>query len=219
MPIVPVPGHGPLLFVHIPKTGGTSIESYFIKKGVDPTSMLSSDTWIPTHTAWKRGVSLQHQTFRDIVAHTKATGGSMKSLPKMCVVRNPYTRVVSDLFFNGLINDTSTAADVEIELKKYVDAYLNNEIAFDNHARPQVDMIRNRVNKILPGFRILRCETLTADMRALGFTDFNVHENRNRHQLDDTAYMNLLTDESIRIINEVYAEDFATFGYPMISNT
>lgn len=216
MPIVTVPGHGTILFVHIPKTGGTSIELYFMSKGVPDKQLLTTEKWVPTHKVWVRGVSLQHQRFQEIAAHAAASGIDITPLRKFAVVRNPYSRVISDLFFYRKITPRHSPAEVFRELKKYIDDYLRQPTAYDNHARPQSDLILDEQGQIDPSLCIMRCETLTADMRAYGFKDFNIVAQQNQYKLGESQYMNLLNKDSISLINTVYAVDFNNFGYPMI---
>src|SRR5579863_10557438 len=97
-----------ILFIHIPKTAGTSIEKYFSKKysiRFDTKSLfgfLEKNVIIPEQ--FDRTISLQHQTYTTIVKFKKELGIDINDSTKIItIVRNPYTRLVSDLFFNKLI--------------------------------------------------------------------------------------------------------------------
>ena len=216
MPLITSPDHGPIVFIHIPKTGGTSVEHYFIRKGVPPSCLITLDTWEPTHPAWKRGISLQHQLYRDIEIFAADTGTSLETCRKFTIVRNPYTRIVSDLFFFNLISPKSTPNEVTDAIKMYLKAYEKDNTAYDNHPRRQTDFIINNSRKLDLSIHIMRCERLIEDMRAFGFTDFDVHEQRNRYNMNETAYLNYLNKESLLIISRFYAADFAIFKYPLL---
>ena len=75
----------------------------------------------------------------------------------------------------------------------------------------------------------MRTETLTKDMRAHGFSDFNVKQNTLHHVIalpdmsEDTEqiqppckYIKYLNAASIQMINRYYREDFELFGYQMM---
>ena len=49
------------------------------------------------------------------------------------VVRNPYERMISELFYQKLINKTTSP----IEVEKILNNYLNSKEHYDNHKLPQ----------------------------------------------------------------------------------
>jgi hypothetical protein len=65
---------------------------------------------------------------------------------------------------------------------------------------------------------ILRTETLTADMKHLGFVDFNynLQTSKNCIESKETKYSAALNKRSIALINEYYRRDFELFGYSML---
>ena len=195
-----------LLFIHIPKTGGSSLEKYFSKKFEIP---LNESSLFSIHKKFK-GISYQHQTYNSIMTHfvPKMQGTNLTILT---IVRNPYHRIVSDLFFFDYINKHSTPVQVfnAINYK-----YLNKIGNHDNHKRPQYHfVIDQQTGKLIENITILKTETLTNDMHQLGYTDFNIktqssHINKN--------YMSFLNKQSIQLINRAYYWDFIYFKYPLI---
>ena len=124
-------------------------------------------------------------------------------------VRNPYTRIVSALFTNSIINITFTPDKVYSALQRWV------QTVNDNHTLPQSEFVVDALGNIVPNLCIVHQETLAEDMAKLGYTNFNVVENVNR-KLPKAYYMNYLNADSITLINTMYAKEFSMFGYDMI---
>lgn len=198
---------GAVLLVHIPKTGGTSVEHYFYNKYGIKHDITNFYGFVP-HVSH----SLQHCTYLELKQFHEQIDFNDPILRIISIVRNPYERVVSDLFFYKLISDKSTNDEVEVALRKY----FNDVYDYDNHRICQylylLDENRVMSDKIL----VLRTENLTDGMINLGYTDFQNNDNvtyRNRLE-----YMELLNGVSVEMINSYYREDFEYFGYCMKSH-
>jgi len=137
-------------------------------------------------------------------------------------IRNPYDRIISDLFFFNKININSSKEEVYNVIKIYLREYNNiiddnydNDHNYDNydndnHACPQYLFITDDNKQLIPNIKILHTETLNIDMHNLGYEDFNIKENCNSHKI---CYSNYLNNDSIKIINEFYHYDFELFNY------
>jgi hypothetical protein len=145
---------------------------------------------------------------------------------KFCVVRNPYSRVVSHWYsgsqrgvatekyrFEEVIGDTS--------FESYLEYLLNKESYSDRLNWPfevrQVDYMINTYDKILS------FERLDSEFRKLPFfkrktqllqINPTVTEWEKNPVVRDhwTSY---ITEASLKMINNYYAEDFDNFRYPM----
>jgi hypothetical protein len=210
MPVVTIPPI-PLtvVFIHIPKTGGTSVEQYFggkLGKTLDKNN-YSTEHIQPIPNSLDPNVSPQHQLF----------SGMVKVVDKfdICfsIVRNPYTRLISDLFFIGLINEKSSQQDVEVAILKYLTESIK---LYDYHHREQYKFLQNDQGEIDSRIKILKKEDLVNGMISIGFNDFNVYENQNRGNVAEDKYMSFLSDWSIKLINIFYKRDFELFDYNMI---
>ena len=200
-----------VLFIHIPKTGGTSIENYFYKKySIDRTlNTLYSDMRLVLSKH-----SLQHSTYKELYDNKEYLNIPFgKKLKIITVVRNPYERIISDLFFFNLINKSSTPEEVTAVIKDYL--YNDTSVVkYDNHPLPQTAFLINEYGTISENIHILRLENINQDMYELGFPDFNICDNvTNKFQLN---YFTLLTNESIKIINKFYKKDFKMLDYRKI---
>ena len=201
-----------LLLIHIPKTGGSSLEKYFSKKYKIPLN----DTSLFTLRKKFQGVSYQHQTYNSIMTYfvPKMQGFyKQEDLSILTIVRNPYHRIVSDLFFFNYINKNNTPSQSQVfDAINY--KYLNQFGNHDNHKRPQYQfVIDEQTGKLIDKLIILKTETLTKDMHQLGYTDFNINVQSSHINKD---YMSFLNKQSIQLINKAYYKDFQYFGYTMV---
>jgi Sulfotransferase family len=204
-----------ILLIHIPKTGGTSIEKYFSKKYSISLNGHCLYGRLPQEAKAKCNgfnvpCTLQHMTYKLMIQIKDAIGLDFNNIKIITAVRNPYTRIMSDIFWLRLLKPSATKEQTYTAIKKYIEG--DNPYRHDNHARPQYEFLLDEEEKILPNAIILRTETLTQDMIAHGFTDFNQHDFKNRHNINYDDYLN---EESIRLINKYYEKDFLYFNYPI----
>ena len=199
-----------VLFIHIPKTGGSSIESYFSLKFNIPLNNQSLYDFINTEHLLNKNVviksSLQHVTYRQIIKYSEIFNIDFDNIKIITAVRNPYERLVSDLFFFKLIGVNSTKEEVFDILNKYLVSDL------DNHNMPQYEFITNDKGEIIQNIHILKTESLNDKMKNLGYTDFGSYEKRNVN-VNKLNYYNYLNNESIELINKFYHLDFILFNY------
>ena len=205
-----------ILFIHIPKTGGTSIENFFFKKfNVIPCfQSLYSDGQVLKEIPY----SLQHSTFNDIKINNKYFNINFNNLTIISSVRNPYDRIISHLFFKKLIKKDENPKIVEQLLENLL--IRKNYFKYDNHITPQYIFIINK-NIILKKCIILKMENLQSNMNRIGYNDFNFFENvSNQYEynnIHNIKYFKYLNDKSINLINNFYKYDFLIFNYKMIN--
>jgi len=202
-----------LLFIHIPKTGGSSLEEYFSSKFNIPLNTKSLYMFIDNQTKLNENMvinsSLQHITYNQMVKYNKVFNIDFNNIKIMTIVRNPYERIISDLFFYKKINISTSKEEVFNIINKYVlsDNYDNNNI-------PQHLFLQDNNKELISNIHILKTENLTTDMKNLGYNDFNLFSNANPNKIN---YYNYLDNKSIKIINDFYHFDFLLFSYCKIS--
>jgi hypothetical protein len=202
-----------LLFIHIPKTGGTSLEYYFSRK-YDISLNTSSLWWFldektPHDSGVKINDSLQHMTYQTIMKHKDFFKIKDSDLEMLSIVRNPYERIISDLFFWKKINASTSPSDAFNIIKEYT----SNGI--DNHSIPQYLFVIDECGELVKNITILKTETLQSDMIRIGYTDFNIRHNANI--VKNINYYDYLNRDSILFINDYYDYDFKLFNYEKVA--
>ena len=190
------------LFIHIPKTGGTSIENYFQYKLNIKLELHGEDKKINNH-------SYQHLTYNEIYDNMQILDNILFIFS---IVRNPYERIISDLFFLKLINKDMDSNMVENVINKF----LNSSYIYDNHKIPQYLFLIDKSGNINNNIKILKTESLNSDMHKLGYTDFDLHVNQSFK--NEVNYYNYLNKHSIQQINDYYSKDFEIFNYYKLTN-
>lgn len=202
-----------ILFIHIPKTGGTSVEKYFAMKfsmrlGADSLFMFLPKE-VNISNEFDRSITLQHQPCRTILKFKNALGVDINDKTKiMTIVRNPYHRLVSGLIHNKLIRRTSNQKEVYNAINIFIGR------KYDNHSLPQHQFVINNKGSLIKDLIILRTEQLTDDMKKLGYDDFKSRELIG--PISSSDYMQYLNADSIELINKFYDKDFSFFNYNKI---
>lgn len=216
-----------ILFIHIPKTGGTSIEHFFYKKYSIPVNTKSLYGFENNKKIGimfrskinKSRISLQHYTWLMLQEHKNTLFPNNVIFDKnsykiLTVVRNPYNRIISEIFYQKLITRQMTREEIYSIIYNYLHVYNNTE--FDNHRIPQYVFLIDENNKILEDITILKTESLTTSMHELGFTDFPDIKYNSTVSVSDSNIKDYLNEESIKLINTYYRKDFEYFDYEMI---
>lgn len=212
-----------ILFIHIPKTGGTSVEKYFSSKYdivLDNKSLYTMGLLKPLEINDKTiNSSLQHLTYNTIMENkTYFNIDETTNLQIITIVRNPYERIISDLFFLKLIKIEDTKEEVFNVIKE---KYILNIEEYDNHPLPQYLFITDEKVNLINNITILHTENLNEEMIKLNFTDFDSHwydlnNNKENYSKKELNYYDYLNDESINFINSYYEKDFELFNYKKI---
>lgn len=191
------------IFIHIPKTGGTSIESSLEMHGdVDYIGVKPHINQTENHNVlW--GGGLQHLTGAQI----KDKIENYNDYYKFTFVRNPWSRFASAVIFNGSISTNLKSNLTKSEFKKHIQG-----IDYDDlHHKCQLDYIMHDGN-LLVDF-IGRYENLHEDYAhinsKLGTNLTLEHRMKTKHK----HYTEYYDDETKQIVAERYAKDIKYFGY------
>ncbi len=202
-----------LLFIHIPKTGGTSLEQYLQKKSIQTLYSVFNSSNVLFEKFKLKTPSLQHLTYKEILEYKDMLNVDFdEKLKIITIVRNPYDRIISDLFFNDLINENSIAPQVYEVIQKYI---YQDYYDHDNHNKPHYEFLIDDNNSIIPNIAIFKTETLTPDLIKYGYDDFNLNFHSNKKNIKKDKYANYLNNDSIKLINDFYKKDFELFNYDM----
>lgn len=205
-----------VLFIHIPKTGGTNLETQLKSKN-HAESLLTNTAGNDRLPHPFSHVSLQHQYYTTLRRFARPLGIPWDAKLKiMTIVRNPYDRIISALFFWKLIDPSFTAAQVY--------QVIQNQFLYrtdlDNHNVPQHKFVTNGRGHLFPHIRIFRTELLNAHNELLSDfvgTTINIQQDHHPHpSTHSRPYLSYLNAASISLVNQHYDKDFKLFGYPKI---
>lgn len=195
------------IFVHIPKTAGSSIQSalsvYAMEKPNSKTSRLLRHFNLPND--YQRFRFTLHSTLRDV--QKKMPDHTFQQYKKVAFVRNPWDRMVSSFAYkiHGTSEKTRTRDDD-------FETFLHNE--FKRKKRQQIEYLQNADGKLDCDF-IGRFESLSEDYLTLGEVlniELPTLPTLNKSK-DRSDYRNYYNDTTKKLIQEYYQEDIEMFGY------
>ena len=194
-----------ILFIHIPKTGGTVIENQLKKKFEQTLYSGKTNNLLPKPY---NNISLQHQYYTTLYKYRNLLNINFKNIKIFTIVRNPYDRIISDLFWYRLIRKDFTAEQVYKIIKN---DYIGKN--FDNHNRPQYKFITDKNFKLFKNVKLFKTETLNQDNQKLNdYLGIKINIKKNNINKDYSRYLN---KDSIDLINYYYKYDFKLFNYQM----
>lgn len=189
------------IFIHISKTAGTSIETVLR----DESCQLLPGQW---DTARIRHTPLNHLTLQELVDYNGLTPAQLKSYFKFCFVRNPWDRLISEIYCRWMspwFRDLTTEERI-----RRACAFAKEPTGVANHLRPQQDFVS--AAGLAMDF-IGRFEYLEADFaylcHLLGIATALPHLNRSTRDTYQTYY----TAETQALVAATYQRDIAAFHY------
>jgi hypothetical protein len=196
-----------LIFIHIPKTGGTSIESVF---------------------SFPESFDGKHRTAVDYISRIGRL--NYHRYTKFTVVRNPWDRIVSLFEFKTTcmkdgrlkkyVNDKERKCFLDRDFKKWffdvVSASASDSKRFLAKFGPnnQTYMLKNKREKISVE-NICRFENLDRDFRKFAKDKLNKDIGTLPHILKTkrSPYQEYYDDELRHAVEDFYSEDIENFGY------
>lgn len=217
MPIFKKGGRN-ILYIHIPKCGGTSITEAFRDMGY---TVLLHIGGLPPQEALV--ASPQHLTCADLKSIIR-----LDEIDEIfTVVRNPYSRLFSE--YKWATRGMTVSSDIppfdqwsveQIAMAK------NDPNHADNHIRPMVDFISldvpckifyyesglNAIAEFYSEEHLLECPPMGEKNRAPDHL-LPTHDNGKAPRLQE-----LLSESSLSFINNYYIQDFIAFSYPLVAS-
>lgn len=197
-----------VLFIHIPRTGGSSFEKFLRVNKKFREYLRSGKTNDFFEDEELRKISLQHQTYTNLLKNKEFIKKKINidlDYPGKVIsfIRNPYNRTISDLFFWKLIEKNTTPEEVFNVLKVYL-----TKDCYDNHNIPQYKFITNDNGELYRNILIIKTNELTRKLNQNGFLEYLSMERNNEKNYD--KYLN---QNSIDLINQHFEKDFTMFNF------
>lgn len=203
-----------ILFIHIPKTGGTIIENSLKKICGQSIYSNTKNNLLPEPY---NTISLQHQIYTTLYEYKNKLNIDFENVKIFSVVRNPYDRIISDLFWRSVI-DKKFLVNKNSTPDKIFDIIKNNYLYrsdYDNHNIPQYKFVTDKNGDLIPNIKIFKTETLNKDNEIINdYLKVNLNIINKNVNKDYSKYLN---KDSINLINEFYKKDFELFNYDMIT--
>lgn len=215
---MPISHDKKLIFIHIPKTAGTSIE-----KALDLHHIENFFSFKRCHESMPHIVDLfsgseKNRVYATTPQHLTASqlkvvlGKTFDEYEKFAVVRNPYDRMVSEYHYTQTNPNQRLNEFKRISFAKFVRKALQlpemvRHSLFDSHLNTQCSFLHDSLGFSLVE-NVFKFESLI-DV----FNRYNLkllHERKSNRK----PFIEYLDDDSKRLINDAYAIDFETFGYP-----
>jgi hypothetical protein len=207
------------IFVHIPKTAGTSVESVLGMHGEKTDIGLRPYFNQQIDREHLYGHDLQHMTAADL-KHVLQQDGVFDRYFKFSVVRNPWERLVSVFAWTNqkwakgveLTGDEFEASVRELHALFITARAAGQAPRVGAHLWPQVHFLVDRDRKLLVDF-IARHENLAADWQRIrekiGIQADLPLRMRSHHR----PYQSYYSAATRAIVAEIYAEDIAALSY------
>ena len=187
-----------IFFVHIPKTGGTSIEQWL--KNEARMSFYGDEH--PTPEAYV--TSPQHLRYTDM---EKILGENFCDWA-FALTREPYKRLESEYrwLYNNFDLSRIPLKFSEWAIKSMHQASIDPRY-LDNHIRPQSDFLADDVDvfKLEDGLDIVA-------KKVSDVLNLDTPTKMSKKNISNTLHLEW-SDEALAIANDFYAEDFIRFGY------
>lgn len=189
-----------IFFAHVPKTGGTSVQEYLLRR-FGSLAMLGRHRQEAT-----RGTSL-------IISAAHLSALDLEELLpgnldwSFAIVRDPIARLLSEYRFQQGASSASRM-DFSTWLRLMICAARRDPRVYDNHIRPQVDFLPQ-------GTQFFRLEDgIGSFIPALdGVIGQSASEHAIGHFLKSTSKTIALSRNDVELIVDYYSEDYDEFGY------
>ena len=200
------------IFIHIPKTAGTSIETILFEN-------INSNDYLKYWYGNVNNYELDHSTIKYLVENCKHYN---KNFFKFCVVRNPYERLVSEYkycknYYSRFIKNINSFKEFIFELNSKFNQVLENEENnhhLISHYLPQYKFThidsKNSLDFIMK-FENLEedwiklCENLKINKKLIKVDKYSSKKKYN--------YLDYYDDKLKEIVYQLYEKDFLLFGY------
>lgn len=191
-----------ILFIHIPKTGGTSIENMLKKH----TKMTFFSPIPPPNLK----ICPQHLQINDFRMLLNGCHWDWQ----FSIVRNPYDRIESEYHYTArMFYKNGGIANFSEWIINTIKNAQKNKSILDNHLRPQSEFLDREVEifKFECGLNLIMSKL--NKYISLPIIPHTPHDNKSMRSKVSWSL------EALSLVNEFYANDFTQLNYAMIEDT
>jgi hypothetical protein len=206
-----------LIFIHIPKNAGSSIESFF---GVKPFNWRIPNYDVLTGWCPKRRIHLHHATPQQLLESDLISEGVWESYYKFAVVRNSWERSLSDYVWMMRSTGASGTFNEYLHKQGEFEPFLYDNRLPENRSdhmlpqmafthidkKPVLDKII-RFESLKEGFQNM-CERLGVDCSAL--------PHKKKGSISQKHYSYFYNKELKRLVSEIYNNDIQAFNFEFV---
>lgn len=218
---MPISHKHKIIFIHIPKCAGSSIESILDIKGVNDfytkgmnyyrEQIIPKDKFSLDDYKICLSKNMQHYTFLEL---SKILDNEiLKTYKIITVVRNPFDRLVSEYNFimNSKLKDKPTFKEL-ILYKLNLDPLTRNT-CFDGHLETQTSYLINEQNNFNNINKIYKFENLQECLKEINQMTGNNSYPHLLSSLRTKPFMEYYDDQLKQIVYNFYKQDFINFNY------
>lgn len=192
-----------ILFIHIPKTGGSAIETVLRQSGAAEALMTSRTEWRKPNRYRVTKCSAQHLHLEGLSSIIDPSFIDFS----FAITRNPYSRIASE--FRWRTRGRWSSTNFDSWFRRRMRGVARDPFEKDNHIRQQIHFVDADVE-------IFRFEDglkspVDAALRALGVSRQNV-EVPSKRRSSQTHPIRVST-KTLTHIRDLYAVDFGAFDY------
>jgi hypothetical protein len=200
MPLLIEPGERKLLFIHIPKTAGTSVKSK-IKRSVNIAFNFEFKNELPCPPQHFHYELLQRLGITELTNESFA------------IVRDPLARFISEYSYRKKVDRKFRYIDLLTFSFFIQKSFAKNKYLFSNHMRPQIEFLG-------PKTRIFKVEDGLEEVFKYYphfFEESTAHRDGQRSNMSNSECI-YVDDVTVEIVKKIYKEDFLEFGYTICEN-
>lgn len=203
-----------IIFIHIPKCAGSSVEHYFEVKPFDwkTPNYQNLTGWCP-----KRKIHMHHATANELLETELIDEDVWNEYYKFTIVRNPWSRAFSDYLWLNRFNYINSSFTDFINKKGKLSKILNDKSVKEyrgDHLYPQIDFLT--INNEIVVDKILFFENIKSE-----FKQFINSQNLPTKSLPHSKkakkmvshYSHFYKDEEEELISNIYSKDIKMFDY------
>lgn len=189
------------IFVHIPKTGGTTVLRMFGYYSVPNNDMFYhiDDLFEYDHASAQLIKSRVPEKYN--------------SFYKFTIVRNPYDRLVSEFFWKKKDHDIRTVDVKDLNFKQFVEHLYANFDKMQSQIQREKSHLLPQSSFVLDDVEVFKFENMNECLDTLSIKYNLVRLDEKFNKTDHPDYLSVYDKDTAQMVYDMYFVDFKLFGY------